>query len=319
MGGYIGLRAEDWRSFIYELPKDFVPVPSLETIGEEKGVILQRVSYESPYRSRFEVNNEVHVDLFVPKEVKAKAFLLFVHGLGLTKRRKPLYSLLPKRIAQRGIRSAFLSLPYHLERTPPGKSSALWFRDFNDVETAEFFHQAVLDIRSAVRLLKGEDLPFLAGMSLGAMISVIAMAVEDDLKGGFLILGGGNLERIVWRSLVRLFMTEEGCGRGICHSLYGIYPEYLKDVEERGSWRDVDLPKICFLFDPLTFAPLVRSKRVVMINSLFDMVIPIASAIELWKALGRPEIHWLPSTHGLTILWGAKIARIISDRMLRWR
>lgn len=309
------MRAEDWRSFIYELPNDFSPLPHIELQGEEDGLIIERLSFESPYESPYPINNRVYVDLFTPKADSFKIFLLFIHGLGITKRKKLLYSLLPKRLARLGIKSAFLTLPYHLERTPPGKSSALWFRDFNDVETAAFFHQAVLDARATLRLIGRGCSSYIAGISLGAMIAVITLAVEKGLKGGFLILGGGNLERVVWKSLVRLFMTEEGCGRVICHKLYKIYPGYLEEVKRRGSWRDVELPKICFLFDPLTFAPFVKDKRIVMINSLFDMVIPLKSAIELWKALGEPEIHWLPSTHGLTVFFGNKISKIIFDKI----
>lgn len=310
------MRAEDWKSFIYDLPKDFNPSSFIMDFLRENEILsVKRISFKSPFRSPFKVNNTVYVELFEPHLKSVDAFLLFVHGFGLTKRKKALYSFLPERLARLGLRSAFITLPYHLERTPPGKSSSAWFRDFNDVETAAFFHQAVLDIRSAVRLLKCDDTPFIAGISLGAMISVIALAVEEGLKGGFLILGGGNLERIVWRSLFRLFANEEGCGRRECHRLYRRYPDYLREVESKGSWRDVDLPKICFLFDPLTFAPFVRGKKVVMINSLFDAIIPLASALELWKALGKPEIHWLPSTHGLTVLWGRKIARIIFDKI----
>jgi len=285
---------------------------------EEKGLLVKRISFESPYKSPYEVNNRVYLDVFIPKERKLNSLILFLHGLGLTKRRKLLYTLLPKRLALLGIKSAFLTLPYHLERTPPGKPSAYWFRDFNDVETAAFFHQAVLDARVALRVLSDGSLSFIAGISLGAMISIIALAVESDFKGGFLILGGGNLERIVWRSLVRFFMNEEGCSRKECHKHYRVYPMYLKEVEGKGSFRDVELPKICFLFDPITFAPLVRGKKLVMINSLFDMVIPLKSALELWERAGRPEIHWLPSTHGLTVLFGNRIAKLIFDKIKRW-
>ncbi|MBC7330817.1 MAG: alpha/beta hydrolase [Synergistetes bacterium] len=308
------MRAEDWKSFIYELPKNFDLAISSD-VREEGDVFVRRLSFESLYKSPYDVNNRVYVDVFIPKERKLSSLLLFVHGLGITKRRKVLYSLLPRKLARLGVRSAFLTLPYHLERTPAGKPSALWFRDFNDVETAAFFHQSVLDARVALRILNDGSSPFIAGISLGAMIAAITLAMEESLVGGFLILGGANLERIVWRSLVRLFMNEEGCSRGECHRHYRIYPRYLREVERRGSFREVELPKICFLFDPLTFAPLLRRKKVVMINSLFDMVIPPKSALELWEGLGRPEIHWLPSTHGLTVFFGNRISNIIFDKI----
>ncbi|MCS7232798.1 MAG: hypothetical protein NZ900_01655 [Synergistetes bacterium] len=308
------MRAEDWRSFIYELPEG-LNLSISSDVREEKDLLIDRLSYDSPYKSPYEVNNRVYVDVFIPKEKRFNSFLLFIHGLGISKRKKLLYSLLPKKLAHLGVKSAFLTLPYHLERTPPGKSSAIWFRDFNDVETAAFFHQAVLDARVALRLLGKEGFSFVAGVSLGAMIAIITLAVENSLRGGFLILGGGNLERIVWKGLVRLFMTEEGCGRGICHRLYREYPSYLERIKRAGSWKEVELPKICFLFDPLTFAPFVKNKKIVMINSLFDMVIPWASALELWEALGEPEIHWLPSTHGLTVFFGNKISKLIFDKI----
>ncbi len=306
---------ENWLSFIYRVPEDKNIEPSFRLLRKDENIIVERVTFRSLYESPYEVNNFVYVDLFTPIKEEASVFLLFVHGLGLSRRKKRLYALLPERIARFGVASAFLSLPYHLERTPPGKTSSQWFSDFNDVETAAFYHQAVVDIIASVSALSRGRIPFIAGVSLGAMISVIALAVSERLKGGFLILGGGNYERIIWKSLTRFMVKETGCNRKICHRIYKRFPDYLEMVKKAGSWRKVLPPKICFLFEPLTFAPFAGKKEVVMINALFDMVIPRASAIELWNALGRPEIHWLPSTHGGAVFWGGKISRIILKKL----
>ncbi len=51
------------------------------------------------------------------------------------------------------------------------------------------------------------------------------------------------------------------------------------------------------LFDPLTFAHLIKQRKVLMINARFDPVIPRKSTMKLWHALGEPPIIWLPSTH----------------------
>lgn len=57
------------------------------------------------------------------------------------------------------------------------------------------------------------------------------------------------------------------------------------------------LPKKCFLYDPLTYLENLKEKNVLMINGLFDMIIPFYSVLEIKRYLKNCRILWYPGTH----------------------
>ena len=62
-------------------------------------------------------------------------------------------------------------------------------------------------------------------------------------------------------------------------------------------------PYRSFLTDPLTYASLIRSRPLLMINALGDELIPREATLDLWKAAGKQAILWLPGTHITLWLW----------------
>lgn len=123
----------------------------------------------------------------------------------------------------------------------------------------------------------------LVGMSHGALVGSLVTAVEPRIRAATLLLGGGDLAAIIrdshQHSLERVrdqLMDEEGLTR---ESFYQAVAPTLEDV------------------DPLTYAPLVSPRAVLMINARFDRVIPRRDAEALWRAFGRPELVWLPTGH----------------------
>ena len=298
---------------LYYLPEGYIPEHEVEIVGDSGSIKHERVSFLSPFVSKYNVNNRVYLEVFTPANLLKHTTVVFIHGLGLTPKRKKLYIMLPKRLAAMGYKSIFFTLPFHLERTPAGKSSIQWFSDLDDVGTLHFYHQAVVDLKATLNLFSELKDFSLVGVSLGSMITMIALGVEERFRRGVLILGGGNYERILWHSLTKYVIREGYCNSRMCHHFYSKYPKYLQDIKELGSWRMVSCPKMCFLFEPLTFAPFVKEKKIMMINAIFDLVIPRKATIQLWEELQRPEIHWLPAGHGTTLFWGGKIARLIKD------
>ncbi len=298
---------------LYYLPEGYIPEHEVEIVGDSGSMRHERISFLSPFTSEYDVNNRVYLEVFTPVNLLKRTTVVFVHGLGLTPKRKKLYIMLPKRLAVMGYRSVFFTLPFHLERTPAGKSSIQWFSDLDDIGTLHFYHQAVVDLKTTLNLFSGLKDFSLVGVSLGSMITMIALGVEERFRRGVLILGGGNYERILWHSLTKYVIREGYCNSKMCHHFYSKYPKYLQDIKELGSWRAVPCPKMCFLIEPLTFAPFVKEKKIMMINAIFDLIIPRKATIQLWEELQRPEIHWLPAGHGTTLFWGGKIARLIGD------
>ncbi len=296
---------------LYHLPKGHVPDYIVESTEESGGVRHEVLVFDSPFSTQYDVNNRVHLEVFTPLDVVEHTTVIFIHGLGITPRRKRLYVLLPQKLAAMGYRSVFFTLPFHLERKPAGKSAMQWFSDLDDVGTLHFYHQAVVDLKATLNILSDTEDFSLVGISLGSMITAVALGVEDRFKRGVLILGGGNYERILWHSLTKYVIREGYCNSKMCHHFYSRFPEYLQNIKEAESWRVVECPKMCFLFEPLTFAPFIKGKEIMMINAIFDLIIPRKATLQLWDELGRPEIHWLLAGHGTSLFWGTRIARLI--------
>ena len=89
------------------------------------------------------------------------------------------------------------------------------------------------------------------------------------------------------------------------------YAAYLSDVGRRG-FENVVPSRQSFLNDPLTFAGYLRQRPVLMVQALWDEVIPREAAVEFWRACGQPEIAWYLATHASVWLWYPLIRRRIS-------
>ncbi len=123
----------------------------------------------------------------------------------------------------------------------------------------------------------------LVGLSHGALVGSLVAAVEPRIRATALLLGGGDLAAIIrdshQHSLERLrdkVLADEGLTRQSFH-----------------SWAAPTLEDV----DPLTYAPLVSPREILMINARFDRVIPRPNVESLWRAFGRPELVWLPTGH----------------------
>ncbi|MEW6682004.1 MAG: CocE/NonD family hydrolase [Nitrospirota bacterium] len=123
----------------------------------------------------------------------------------------------------------------------------------------------------------------LVGMSHGALVGSLLTAVEPRIRAAALLLGGGNLAGIIrdshQSSLERIrdsLIAEQGLTR---RSFNESVAPTLEDV------------------DPLTYAPLVSPRKVLMINARFDRVIPRSYVEALWRGFGRPDLVWLPAGH----------------------
>lgn len=123
----------------------------------------------------------------------------------------------------------------------------------------------------------------LVGLSHGALVGSLVAAVEPRIRAAALLLGGGDLAAIIrdsdQHSLERLrdkVLAEQALTRESFH-----------------QWAAPTLEDV----DPLTYAPLVSPREILMINARFDRVIPRSNVEALWRAFGRPELVWLPTGH----------------------
>jgi dipeptidyl aminopeptidase/acylaminoacyl peptidase len=156
-------------------------------------------------------------------------------------------------------------------------------------ETVAGMTQAVLDIRRGAAWLRSRpevapDRVGVMGISLGGIMSALSGAAEPRFDRVAIFLGGGNFAEFLWDSPLRQAQ------------------EFRRDWTASGGTRD-SFASVLRPVDPVTHGPLLRGRRVLMVESRYDEVIPPANAIALHESIGRePELVWLNAGH-YTAIW----------------
>ncbi len=179
----------------------------------------------------------------------------------------------------RGVNAAVMQLPYHYDRAI-GKAPAQIYVSDDTVVAARAFDQAASDVSSVATWLQAQpevdpDKLGVAGVSLGAIITHLAMGRDPRLNAGVALVGGGDLKEISQLgTLARLFLRVKG----------NVTPDKIGDAQLREA-------------DPLYNITINRPRRVLMIQAARDEIIPRRASTELWQALGKPPIQWLDIGH----------------------
>ncbi len=160
-------------------------------------------------------------------------------------------------------------------------------------ETGEVMRQRVVDVRRLLDwALQQEEIDSsrvaVFGVSLGALVASLAAATEDRLSASVLILGGGNLAEILAGS------ADHGVRR------------YRDSVMESFGWSKGEFRRQARFHldevDPLSYADRLDSSKTLIVEAIFDRVIPARSRWEFWSRAGRPRRILLPAGHYSAIL-----------------
>lgn len=237
---------------------------------------LADVTFPSPVKTPHERNNTVHCELYRPKQAGKRPAVIVLHILGGD---FALARLFCHSLNQGGTTALFLKMPYYGPRREPGVNRRMIAED--PEETVAGMTQAVLDIRRAAAFLASqEDIDperlGIMGVSLGGITASLAAEAEPRLANVCLLLAGGDFPRIAAESA-----------------------EFKKERERfLASGKDpTGLLAGVQSVDPLTYAELLRDRRVLMLNAKNDEVIPRACTEALWVGAGKPEIVWLSGGH----------------------
>ncbi len=254
---------------------------------------VYELRFPSPVISRFTPNNTVWGHLYVPRHTRGRPacvlLLPVMAAPNLWIERRFVYELLLRRYAV-----LLLEMPFQFHRVPhPGVLSGQVFLARTAKALSFNFAQSVLDARRAIGWLKSCDLVDgarvgLFGISLGALVGASALSVDERLEGGVLLLGGADFPDLVFNSeMTRDFVRRSGVGLG----------------EIRRAWNGLD---------PLDYASRNKGKKVFLLNTREDLVIPIANALKLKEAFPDSSQHWLPLGHYTALLHLAWIPGYVS-------
>lgn len=254
------------------VPFDLTPIRDLTTCR------VAHLRFPSPLESPDAPNNTVHADYFQPKHTGPRPAVVVLHILGSD---FALSRYLALRLADRGVASLFVRLPYYGERRAPGANQRFLSADLD--RSMRSMRQGVCDVRRALAWLASRDEVDpnqlgLAGISLGGIVSAVVAGIDPSVDRAALLLTGGGLDTILWD------MPEPEARR------------YRAAWLATGRTRE-DLLAITRPYDPLTYAAGLQGKRVLMIAGNVDEIVPPSAATALWEAAGRPRIIWYDCGH----------------------
>ncbi|MEO0292699.1 MAG: hypothetical protein ABIN61_00555 [candidate division WOR-3 bacterium] len=274
-------------------PRIFEEVPSFKKTKLKND--LFEIRFKSPVNTFNEINDNVY--LLLKDSPQKRKVCILVHGLGMELGSKwdSYIKIVPPQIG-----ACYIDLPYQRHRrTGKDLLSSLW----DGIFTLNFFKQGTLDIIKTVNILKklGYKEISIIGISLGSIFSIMAMALDKRINKGVFILGGGDYSIITWKSpllfKLRTAYKKKGITYKNCIKARTLLKPFLESVIKGEIPFNIKTNIICLYFDPLCFAPMIKPEKVLMINALFDLIIPRKSTILLHKALGKPKIIWFPTGH----------------------
>ena len=267
-----------------------VPAPfrlEAQTFGYELQPVLQTprynvslVRFPSPITSPDAENNVVHAEFFEPVGFAGKRpAVVVLHILGSD---FPLSRYMAARLADQGVAALFLKLPYYGERKPRDAGPARRFLSADIGRTTTSMRQGVCDVRRALAWLQsrgcvdGSRLG-VAGISLGGIVAALAVASRSGrTRGGVSAVGRRPFPDPL----------EHAGSQAISRVLAGRRPLPSKSSS----------PSL-IRSTPSPTRHRLAGKRLLFIAGKIDEVVPPASTLALWKAAGRPPIHWYDCGH----------------------
>lgn len=252
--------------------------------------------------------------------------IVFLHGFGFS--RLGSWESVPGAYAFRGHPSLALCLPHLCERAAGGRATGNPYTSTDPAAALPAYEQAVADVRACLDWLlmqpecapggAGTETPgpAIMGVSFGALVSVIAAALEPRFQSVVSLLGGGDLDVIVFRGAYRTGVQRQLDDARVSLEARRrarlLYQDYLEEVRRASHPLEVPAPFHFYLFDPLTFASHLRSRPALLMNARFDPVMPRAAAEQLWLELGSPEISWFWGTHIVSGPWRGYVTRRVA-------
>jgi cephalosporin-C deacetylase-like acetyl esterase len=275
------------------------------------------VDFPTAHPNGFAGSKTVLGDYFCPQNASKVPLVILVHGMG--DRSVMPCKLLARTLVKRGMACFILYLVFHERRMPeaikehfPKMTANEWFESY-EISVTDI--RQVVDLASTRQEIKAEKVSVI-GISFGGFVSAIAMGLDQRIKAGVFVVSAGNSEKMTRNSLI--LKKQYKYNEAEYHQNQTRYEQYLAEVAEKG-FENVTPAKKSYLTDPMTFACYLRNRPLLMVNALWDEMIPREAALDMWQACGKPPIMWFPATHASIWMWypviGWKIARFLKSNL----
>src|SRR5437867_10894514 len=255
-----------------------VPRVSAQVVGRIAGADVVRFTFPTLHAMKFPETNVAVGRLYRHRGRPDAPVVLISHGWA-HKTLKTIEHLYVRPFVRAGFSVASVALPLHFERTPPGAYSGELVVSADVVLTVEAFRQGVIDLLGAANWLRAEGHRTIGvfGYSLGAYLAGILGALRHDWA--FVVLGGGGDSPVSP-------ILDTPLGRNI-----------REDLQACGMLERARLTRAWKVISPAAFRPRVPKERILLIPGRYDRIMLPASVRRLWRAWGRPPIHWMNRGH----------------------
>ena len=252
----------------------FALPPALEDFRRD---VPDTISWRSPAHSvaRFPMNGRVTVRLFPVRREAPTVIMLH----SLMSASDAGYRVWARRFNALDWNAAFVHLPFHYSRRPPGHLNGELCFTADLMLTGDTLRQAVVEIRQLLQWLRAEgSLEFgLLGTSYGGWLGALVASLEPDLR--FLALLAP--------------MVNAG------HALYeGPSSWTIRRQLERAGLERSFLERHAHLSSPLRAPPAGdTAERPLIVGGTFDRIVRLADLVALHDAWPGSELVTVPQAH----------------------
>jgi len=257
----------------------------------------------------FQDSNTAYGEYFQPVSPGKSPLVIFIHGWG-DHSALP-FQVMARGLAKGGMHSVLLYLPFHSSRMPaemkkrsPNLTPDEWFAGYRIGVTDV---RQVLDWAEENPAVDSSRIAII-GLSLGAIVSSIAVGIDSRITAGIFIVSGGNVTKITEYSRFTVFRRRYRLSRDDYEAIQKRYAGYVEQVAARG-WENVEPPERNFFIDPMTYAHRLKGRPLLMLNALWDEFIPKEATLDFQEACGNCPLVWFPTTHSTIWAFYPGIAR----------
>jgi hypothetical protein len=257
-----------------------VEFPAWRLVSSDDDAAEYIVTFPSSMPSMHPQNDIVPVRIFVPAmATKPVPVVIMLHYWGASDLRGE--RALAQELNQRGIAAAAVILPYHMERTPPGRRSGEMAIQSNVDALKTMTVQSVQDVRRAVDFLVtrpefDSSRIGIMGTSLGALITALTYGVEPRVDSATFVLGGIDYAGIIWSSSKVVIQ---------------------RDIMRRSGYTVERLRDELAEVEPGRYLPRREKGSTFVLGAKFDSVVPTWATSRLIETLDNPKVLWMDTGH----------------------
>ena len=299
----------DINPFLYSADQ---PAFNLRLVKQNKHWRHYLVDFPVVSTNRFPGGEVARGEYFEPAQKNNTPLAILIHGWGD-------HSVLPFKwmadgLIKKGIACFILYLPFHASRLPDEMKPRL--ARLTPDEWFTVYQMAVTDVRRIVDWASqnshadSRQISVIA-LSLGSIVGSIAMGIDPRIKAGVFIGHGGNTGKMMQTNSVSRFGKQYRLPTDEYQENQKNYADYLVEVANKG-FENVEPAKRTYLIDPLTYAPMLKGRPVLMINAQWDEIFPRETSLDFWKACGKCDRVTFPATHASIWIWYPLIIRRIN-------